>query len=106
MQSGRLAPDLPQRKQPLMQFSQDKAGFSSLTILLQVYLPSVPWLCPTDREQRKALNFKTALFSCLDATRLINNPSLSSAGTVCSFTAEMHRSRHYVDSGLWTAPLH
>lgn len=97
---------LSQRKQHFMQFSQDKAGFSIMKFFLQVYLPSVPWLCPTNHRQCEALNFKSLMFSYLDATRLINSLSLSFSDTTCSFSAEMDHRGHYLDSGLSTHPLY
>lgn len=97
---------LSQRKQHFMQFIQDKAGFSILKMFPQIYLPSVPWLCPTNHRQNKALNFKTAIFSYLDATCLINSPSLSFSDTMCSFSTEMDHRRHYLDSGLPMQPLY
>jgi len=49
-----------------MPFIEDKAGFSILKFFLQVYLPSVPWLCPTNHKQYKAQrqNRDVFLFRC------------------------------------------
>lgn len=75
-----------------MSFIQDKVGFFILKIFLQVYLPSVPWLCPTNHRQYETLNSKTAVLSYLDATCPINIPSLSLSDTMGSFRTEMkHR---------------
>lgn len=93
-----------QRKQHIMQFIEDKAGFSILKIFLHFYPPSVPWLCPTNHRQYKALNFKTAIFSYLDATCPINSLSLSFSDTACSFSTEMDHRGHYLDSGLSMHP--
>lgn len=60
-----------------MSFIQDKVGFLILKFFLQVYLPSVPWLCPTNHRQYETLNSKTAMLSYLDATCPISIPSLS-----------------------------
>lgn len=45
------------------------------------------------------------MFSCLNGTYLINIPSLSFSGTMCSFSTQVDHRGHYLDSGLAMHPL-
>lgn len=95
---------LSERKQHFMSFIQDKVGFLILTFFLQVYLPSVPWLCPTNHRQYETLNSKTAMLSYLDAACPTGIPSLSPSDSTGKSKNETRRTASVQGSSTHSAP--